>query len=251
MKKFAHHHDVNEPSLPRKPKPRITIENYFSTTESDHPETAEDEYRMKYFEAIDLIVSCIEHGFDQDDFEMYALCGELLVKAANKESLTTEFEKITNHCPDDFKLNALETQLKTLLFTLPLGASNAEIFKDVLKQVKGLSQGQKLLIGEVFKLLKLVMVMPATNAVSKRWFIAMRRLYTYLCTNMSQNRLDNMMVRHIHKEKTDTLKLANVSNEFVFGSIHRLKQFWKFTDINLRRKDIPVKSCGVYVNIQK
>ena len=68
---------------------------------------------------------------------------------------------------------------------------------------------------------------------------------------MSQNRLDNMMVRHVHKEKTDALKLENTGNEFVFGSIHRLKQFGKFTGIVLRRKDIPVKSCGVDVNIQK
>ena len=43
VKKFAHDHDVNEPSLPRKRKPRMTIENYFSTTESDHPDTPEDE----------------------------------------------------------------------------------------------------------------------------------------------------------------------------------------------------------------
>ena len=94
MKKFAHHHDVNEPSLPRKPKPRITIENYFSTTESDHPETAEDEYRMKYFEAIDLVVSCIKNRFDQDDFEMYALCEELLVKAAIKRALPQNLKKL-------------------------------------------------------------------------------------------------------------------------------------------------------------
>ena len=93
--------------------------------------------------------------------------------------------------------------------------------------------------------------MPATNAVSERSFSAMRRLYTYLRTNMSQNRLNNMMVLHVHKEKTDALKLVNVANEFVFGSEHRLKQFGKFTDIDLRRKDVPVKSCGVYVNIQK
>ena len=153
VKKFAHHHDVDEPSLSGKCKPRMTIENYFSTTESVHPDTAEDEYRMKYFEPIDLVISCIKNRFDQDDFEMYVLCGELLVKAANKESITIEFEKITNHCPDDSKLNALETQLKRLLFTLPLGSSNAETFKDVLKHVKGLSKGRKLLIGEVFKLL--------------------------------------------------------------------------------------------------
>ena len=70
-------------------------------------------------------------------------------------------------------------------------------------------------------------------------------------TNLSQNGLSNMMVLHVHKEKTDTLKLVNVANKFVFGPEHRLNQFGKFTDIDLRRKDVPVKSCGVYVNIQK
>ena len=58
VKTFAHDHDVDEPSLPRKRKPRMTIENYFSTSE----------YRIKYFEAIDLVVSCIKNRFDQDDY---------------------------------------------------------------------------------------------------------------------------------------------------------------------------------------
>ena len=154
--------------------------------------------------------------FDQDDFEMYALCEQLLFKAANIESFTTDFEKITNFYADAFKPNALETQLKTLLLTLPFGTSNAETFRDVLKQVKGLSKGQKLLIGDVVKLLKLVIVMPATNAVSESSFSAMRGLYTYSRTNMSHNRLNNMMVLHVHKEKTDALKLVNVANEFLF-----------------------------------
>ena len=59
------------------------------------------------------------------------------------------------------------------------------------------------------------------------------------------------MALHVHKEKIDALKLVNIANEFVIGSKQRLKQFGKFTDIDLRRKDVPVKSCGVYVNIQK
>ena len=94
VKKFAHHHDVDEPSLSGKCKLRMTIENYFSTTESVHPDTAEDEYRMKYFEPIDLVISCIKNRFDQDDFEMYALCGELLVKAAIKRALPQNLKKL-------------------------------------------------------------------------------------------------------------------------------------------------------------
>ena len=205
VKKFEHDHDVDESSLPRKRKPRMTIENYFSTTETDHHETLEDEYRRKSFEAIDLVVSYLKNRFDQDDFEMYALSEQLLSKY---------------FYTDDFKPNALETQLKTLPFTPSLSASNAETFRNVLKQMKELSEGQKLLSDEVVKLLKLVIVTPATNAVSERSFSAMWRFYTYLRTNLSQNRLNSMMVLYVHKEKTDALKLGNVANEFAFGSKH-------------------------------
>ena len=47
--------------------------------------------------------------------------------------------------------------------------------------------------------------MPATNVVSERSFSAMRRLYTYLRTNMGSSRLNNAMVLHIHKARLDKL----------------------------------------------
>ena len=77
----------------------------------------------------------------------------------------------------------------------------------------------------------------------------MRRLYTYVRTNMSQNRLNNTMVLHVHKEKLDGLSMVDVANYFVEGSEHRMGIFGKFTDIDLRRKTVPVKSCGVNVNL--
>ena len=91
--------------------------------------------------------------------------------------------------------------------------------------------------------------MPATNAVSERSFSAMRRPYTYLRTNMTQNRLNNSMVLHIHKEKTDDLSMVDIANYFVEGSEHRMSIFGKFTDLDLRSRSVPVKSCGVNVNL--
>ena len=104
-----------------------------------------------------------------------------------------------------------------------------------------MSKGQKLLIGEVVKLLKLVIVMLATNAESERLFSAMRRIYTYLRTNISQNRLNNMIVLHVHQEKTDPLKLVNVANEFFFGSEHRLltEAVWEIYGYRLSKKGRP------------
>ena len=51
----------------------MVIENYFSTTTPDHPKTLEEDYKRKYFEAIDLVTSCIIDRFDQKGFEMYAM----------------------------------------------------------------------------------------------------------------------------------------------------------------------------------
>ena len=67
-----------------------------------------------------------------------------------------------------------------------------------------LSSAEKLLIHEVVKLTKLILVMPATNAASERLFSAMRCIKSYLRSTMTQDRLDHLMILHVHKEKTVT-----------------------------------------------
>lgn len=253
VKKFAEVHGVSDPSLPRRRRAPKRIDSYYfgaTSAEPHHPETPQDDFRRKYFEALDLIIECIKDRFHQEDFQMYARCEQLLVQAARKEDYSVELELITNFYGDDFNRDLLDTQLKTLpfVFSAPDVAS-AKTFHDVYERVKKLSKGSKHLISEVIKVLKLIIVMPATNAVSERSFSAMRRLYTYLRTNMSQNRLNHTMVLHVHKEKTDALSMVDIANQFVEGSEHRMSIFGKFTDVDLRSKNVSVKSCGVNVNI--
>ena len=98
-------------------------------------------------------------------------------------------------------------------------------------------------------MIKLVIVMPATNAISESSFSAMRRSYTYLRTNVGSSRLNNAMVLHIHKAWLDKLSMVDVANDFVFESDHKKTLFWRFGYIGLRRKSISVKSVGIQVNI--
>ena len=77
--------------------------------------------------------------------------------------------------------------------------------------------------------------MPASNAVSERSFSAMRRLYTYLRTNMGDKRLNHLMVLHINKTRLDNLSLLDVANEFVSENNHRETIFGKFNVLDLRR----------------
>ena len=58
----------------------------------------------------------------------------------------------------------------------------------------------------------IILVMPATNAVSERSFGALRRVKSYLRSTMTQRRLNNIMVLHAHKDHTDQLLLIEVGN---------------------------------------
>ena len=82
----------------------------------------------------------------------------------------------------------------------------------------GLSPAIRCSLSEVCILFTVVMVMPATNAVSERSALASRRVKTYLRTTMGQSRLNNLMTLHIHKDFTDNLVLTDCLNYFVVES---------------------------------
>ena len=91
-----------------------------------------------------------------------------------------------------------------------------------------LSTPQQLAFSQVFVTMKLLLVMPVTNACSERSFSALRRLKTHLRATMSQQCLNNLLVLHVHKSETDLLKLAEVGNEFVSVREQRLCMFGRF-----------------------
>ena len=61
-------------------------------------------------------------------------------------------------------------------------------------------------------------MMSATNAGSERSFSAVRRIKSYLRSTMSQQRLNHLMLLHVHKDRTDGLDLVDVANDLIFGS---------------------------------
>ena len=76
-------------------------------------------------------------------------------------------------------------------------------------------------MSQVVFLVKLVLLMPATNAVSERSASAMHRIKTYLHSTMTQTRL---MVLHIHNHLKDSTDYTSVLNEF--ASANEVETFW-------------------------
>ena len=95
-----------------------------------------------------------------------------------------EFEKVIDFYGSDFDSDLLETQLMS--FSALFSDSKNITFTEILKVMKGLTTGHKALYSQVIILVKLILVMPATNAVSERSFSALRRIKTFLRATMHQ-----------------------------------------------------------------
>ncbi|XP_065182307.1 uncharacterized protein LOC135813016 [Sycon ciliatum] len=217
--------DVDEPVLPRRRKvPRRFEDGQAAGT---HPERAEDLYRVAYFEALDLAVSSIQERFDQPGYAMYRNLEELLLQALRDDDHTAAMQQVTG-LYHELDAGALTVQLKALASHFASISSEGTSLKDCIHYLRSLSADARKFYSEVVCVVQLLLVMPATNAVSERSFSTMRRIKTYLRSTMRQDRLNYTMVMSIYKELVDQLDLVAVSNEFVSKNEHRSRFFGKF-----------------------
>ena len=81
-------------------------------------------------------------------------------------------------------------------------------------------------------LVKLILVMPATNALSERSQSALRRINNYLRSTMTQKRMKTLMLMSVYKGDADNLNLIDVTNDFYTGNSHRLSKFGHFSEVD-------------------
>ena len=132
---------------------------------------------------------------------------------------------------DDFDISQLKVQLETFATNFCKDADTTKVtIYDVRQYFVSLSPEKKLLMSQVWRLLQLILVMPATSATSERSFSALPPVKNYLRATMLQERLNYVVLLHVHKDSVDLLNLKQIYNEFVEGSEHRLRMFGKYTD---------------------
>ena len=119
-------------------------------------------------------------------------------------------------------------QFATFLDTSNISVKN--LFESLVNF--GKNRSQKMLLPEVTKLVKLLLVLPATNAVSERSFSAMNRIKMYLRSTTSGNRLNHCMSLYVHCmllyvqcKNTDQLNTIEIAREFVGDNQARLQTF--------------------------
>ena len=215
--------EVSDPILPLKRKVPKRLE--ISSAPPGYCSEPKDHYRRIYFEGLDLLVQAIADRFDQPGYRTYLCLQELMLKAVKKEEFSNELTTVCHLYGSDLHAANLKMQLEML--SDHISGNNIDIF-DVKKYLQDLAPAVKALFSEVVLLMKLILVLPATNATSERSFSAMRRVKSHLRSTMGQERLNNLMVLHVHKEYTDKIVLIDVANEFISKCPRRQSVFGKF-----------------------
>ena len=99
----------------------------------------------------------------------------------------------------------------------------------VINRLRELTQPEKNLFSEIIVLVKLLLLAPATNAISEHSSSTLRRIKTYFCSTMTQSRLNHCMMLNTQKEAMEELSLIEIANEFSRENEARLNIFGKFS----------------------
>jgi hypothetical protein len=141
---------------------------------------------------------------------------------------------VYSHIIDDAKLIAQLDMLPSVVETVNDIKKQENKYYIPLKQVTSVrsltellsSSGfAKNLCSEVYKLCIIYMTVPMTSATAERSFSTMRRIKTYLRQTMGQQRLNDVMLLHIHKQRTDQIDLKSVAQAFVMANDERIRYF--------------------------
>ena len=203
--------DIEDPKLPRKRKVPRRYED--GNGEAKFDTDVKAYYKKIYYEVLDLIINCIQSRFDQEGYQIYRNLQDLLLKAVRKESYEDCFKIITSFYTDDLDPSQLRLHLETLSANFNTGTGSSVTIFDIKDYVLSLSVYERPLISEVVTILKLILVLPSTNAMSERSFSALRRIKNYLRSTMLQSRLNHLLLLHVHKDLTDSLELVSVTND--------------------------------------
>ena len=160
--------------------------------------TAKDLYRQVYFEVFDLAVATITSRFDQPGYKVYFNIEQLFVKACSNEMYAENLAFVAEFYGDDFNVWELESQLTTFRTLYSEKASEQPSITSMRNVLQSLSCVQRSMLDMICQGFHILLVMPATNCTSERSFSALIRIKSYLRNNMTQARLNHLLLLHCH-----------------------------------------------------
>ena len=170
----------------------------------------------KYFisqsfnEVIGLVKNLISSRFSQEGFKLVCNIETLLTKAC-EGTVYLSCIPVEYYERYDISEGQLRIELK-LIRSLEFSSVSSVI--DILKKYRPCHAS---MLPDVIKLLKLVL--PGSNA--ERSISGLSRLQTYLRTSMTQRKLNDWLLLHVHNEGADSIDEREVVRQFVSSHYRR------------------------------
>ena len=222
--------------VPTLPRYRHAPRELDGGSEPHHFSSPQDYYKPQYYEAIDLVVAEISARFDQKTMLLLKEIETLIIKASNCVH-NTEIaipESILKLYSKDIDMEKAEVQLRMLPDLVKafkqseglhvLTITNMRSIADILNKVPL----AKDIYSEIDKLLRLYLTVPVTMCTAERSFSALRRVKTYLRSSVTEERLNNVLLLHVHREEAANRDLKEIACMFVAANERRTSFFGQF-----------------------
>ena len=150
---------------------------------------------------------------------------QALLKAGNGEDFSSEIDTLKDSCyRNDIEWSAVSRHLPLLKDVVVKAAPDVKVVTSI-QTVCDAIDSYKEMLSSVHLLIRLYMTIPISSATSEICFSALRRLLTYLRSSMSEQRLNNCLLLHVHKEITDSLDHTLITKEFIDANVKYFGSF--------------------------
>ena len=200
-------------SLPRK--------RFIQQYTAHHPETVDDHFRVIYFMFIDSVTTQLKDRFKHPDLDVASKLEKVMFPPAGSEKLpSNSVDDLVSY--DDVSFEEVKTEMRFI----HRHAENKKYKKlctvnDVGEFLGMLDKCSQDLYPQVMKLVRLLLVSPASSAEAERSFSSLRRLKTWLRSTMGQERLNSLALCQTHHDILDNIDTDQLIEQFIVSNDRR------------------------------
>lgn len=219
--------EIGDPKLPRYKR----LPARFDSSQPHQFDAPKVYFRKIYYEACDILIQELDDRFEQVHLMNPMIAMEsLLIKAANGDSHERELEVIQESVfKNDLDFDRLKKHLGVLVDLIHQALPEVKNVTSIRTVCEAMSTlAYRAMLPEVHRLLRLYLTVPITSSTAERSFSTLRRVLTYLRSTMSEKRLNNCILLHIHKDLTDGLNLQEIAQDFISLHEERKRYFGTF-----------------------
>ena len=185
-------------TLPRQRK----IPRRYDDGDEPHTHTsAEQFFRVQFLAAVDSILANIDAFFTSTDLTSYKVLSDMLTSGVVDEDVVSRYPELSESLRQELTFFCRQYEHSSV--------DKVRLsFRDMVPEVRKICP-------QVSTLLRLLLVSPASSCSAERAFSAHRRMKPWLRSTMTQQRLNHVMVCHVHRTRLAECSPRDIAAEFV------------------------------------